>query len=129
MTRAEAKAYRAKIERASATVANDEDALELIDLFPAYQVGKEYTADERFRYKGKLYRVVQAHTSQDDWLPPDVPALYATISVEEYPEWIQPTGAHDAYALGAKVRYNGQNWKSTVEANVWAPGVYGWEAE
>lgn len=42
------------------------------------------------------------------------------------PNWIQPTGAHDAYAIGAKVTHSGFTWTSTVAANVWEPGVYGW---
>jgi hypothetical protein len=42
------------------------------------------------------------------------------------PQWVQPTGAHDAYALGAQVTHNGKNWESTVDANVWEPGVFGW---
>lgn len=42
------------------------------------------------------------------------------------PAWVQPTGAHDAYALGAQVTHNGQVRQSTVNANVWQPGVYGW---
>lgn len=42
--------------------------------------------------------------------------------------WVQPTGAHDAYALGAVVTHDGQTWTSTIPANVWAPGVYGWVA-
>lgn len=44
----------------------------------------------------------------------------------DVPEWIQPTGAHDAYKIGAKVKYNGKIYVSTVDNNVWAPGVYGW---
>ena len=40
--------------------------------------------------------------------------------------WTQPTGAHDAYPLGAKVTHNGRTWTSTVAANVWEPGVFGW---
>ena len=43
-----------------------------------------------------------------------------------YPPWVQPTGAHDAYNLGDKVSHNGSNWESTVAANVWEPGVFGW---
>ena len=42
------------------------------------------------------------------------------------PAWVQPTGAHDAYPLGAQVTHNGKTWTSTVAANVWEPGVYGW---
>lgn len=41
-------------------------------------------------------------------------------------EWIQPTGAGDAYALGAVVTHNGKTWRSDYAANVWEPGVYGW---
>lgn len=41
-------------------------------------------------------------------------------------EWQQPTGAHDAYPIGAHVTHNGQTWESTVAANTWEPGVYGW---
>lgn len=44
----------------------------------------------------------------------------------EWPDWNQPTGAHDAYPIDAKVTHNLQHWTSTVDANVWEPGVYGW---
>ena len=45
----------------------------------------------------------------------------------EWPEWRQPQGSTDAYAMGAKVSHNGKHWISTADANVWEPGVYGWE--
>ena len=47
--------------------------------------------------------------------------------LEEFPEWVQPIGAHDAYEAGSKVSHNGKKWVSTAPANVWEPGVYGWE--
>lgn len=128
MTRGEARAFRAKIERAAAAVTEDADALELMELFPAYRVGAAYAVGDRIRYGGKLYRVVQAHTSQEDWQPDALPALYAEVSVEEWPDWVQPTGTQDAYPLGAKVTHNGRRWTSTADANVWEPGVYGWDA-
>jgi hypothetical protein len=41
--------------------------------------------------------------------------------------WVQPTGAHDAYRLGAEVSFGGFNWRNTgSDANVWQPGVFGW---
>lgn len=126
MTRGEAKAFRAKIERAAAAVTEDATALELIELFPAYKAGTAYAVGDRIRYSGKLYRVVQAHTSQADWAPDGTPALYTQITLDEWPDWVQPTGAHDAYAAGAKVTHGGKRWVSDVEANVWEPGVYGW---
>ena len=45
------------------------------------------------------------------------------------PAWVQPTGAGDAYALGARVTHNAQTWTSNYSANVWEPGVFGWTAD
>lgn len=49
---------------------------------------------------------------------------------EEWPAWVQPTGAHDAYNTGDKVTYNGQHYVSKLAGNVWSPEAYpqGWEA-
>ena len=49
--------------------------------------------------------------------------------VPVYPEWVQPSGAQDAYQIGDRVTHNGHVWKSTVANNVWEPGVYGWVAD
>lgn len=40
--------------------------------------------------------------------------------------WVQPTGAHNAYPLGATVTHNGKTWANLTPANIWEPGVYGW---
>lgn len=45
---------------------------------------------------------------------------------ETYPEWVQPTGAHDAYTIGDRVTYQGKVYESTMDGNVWVPGVAGW---
>ena len=88
----------------------------------------EYVLDDIRQYNGTLYRCVQAHTSQATWTPEDAPSLWTRIAdpAQEWPEWIQPTGAHNAYAKGAKVTHAGKRWVSDVDANTWAPGVYGW---
>lgn len=90
--------------------------------------GVAYTLNDIRQYNGLLYRCVQAHTSQATWTPEDAPSLWTRIAdpAQEWPEWIQPTGAHNAYAKGAKVSHNGKHWISDVDANVWEPGVYGW---
>lgn len=126
MTRAEAIAYRSKIEAAASTM-TDETALSAVDLFPSWAVGKAYAVGDRARHNGTLYKCVQAHTSQADWTPDATPALWVTVSVEEWPEWVQPTGAHDAYNKGDKVSYNGKRYICTIDANAYAPGVSGWE--
>ena len=53
-------------------------------------------------------------------------ALIAPDGTVSIPAWVQPTGAGDAYALGAQVTHNGQTWTSTIANNVWEPGVFGW---
>lgn len=47
---------------------------------------------------------------------------------EEWPEWVQPTGAHDCYNTGDKVTYN-EHYVSKIDGNVWSPDAYprGWE--
>lgn len=52
----------------------------------------------------------------------------STGDTGDVPDWIQPTGAHDAYAKDAVVSHAGGNWKSSLAANVWVPGVHGWVA-
>ena len=99
-------------------------------LFDAWNAdGVSYAKGDIRQYNGLLYRCIQAHTSQSDWTPSAAVSLWTRIAdpTQEWPEWIQPTGAHDAYASGAKVSHNGKHWISTADANVWEPGVYGWE--
>ena len=128
MTRAKAKQLRQLIEQLAVTL-DDEAALTGVELFPAWVVGKAYAVNDRAPYNGTLYKCIQAHTSQSDWMPSATPALWKTVSVDEYPEWVQPAGAHDAYNIGDKVTYNGQHYVCTSNANVYAPDVYGWQLE
>lgn len=126
MTRAKAKQLRQLIEQLAVTL-DDETALTGVELFPAWTVGKAYAVSDRVQYNGTLYKCVQAHTAQADWTPDATPALWVVVSIDEYPEWVQPTGAHDAYNRGDKVSYNGKHYICTADANVYEPGVYGWE--
>lgn len=127
-----ARALRPMIEKAAISL-SDEDALGCVELFPAWAADVGYTADERIRYGGKLYRCVQAHTSQADWTPPSTPALWTEVAKPgEIPVWRQPTGAQDAYNKGDKVHYpdaSGDIYVSTIDGNVWSPADYpqGWQ--
>ena len=109
-------------------ILTDEQAETVPDAFPAWVTGIAYAVGVRVRHDGKLYRCMQAHTSQDGWTPDATSALWTRIGDpgDEWPEWVQPTGAQDAYAMGDKVSHNGSHWESTADANVWEPGVYGW---
>ena len=152
----------------------------ILSRYPSYEVNHSYAIGQKFVYRSKLYKVVQAHTSQSDWQPDLVSSLYTEVmpegvigpwrqplgahdayrigdkvtyngqvfvcnldynvyapdvtgwefeesANEEFPQWVQPLGAHDAYALGAIVRHNEKLWVSTIASNIWEPGIYGWE--
>lgn len=130
MKRSEARKLRAMIEKAAVSL-DDADALEAVELFKSWYSGIAYQTDERVRYDDKLYRCVQAHTSQADWTPDITPALWTEVAKPgEIPVWKQPTGAQDAYMTGDKVHYPTADdpvYVSTVDNNVWEPTVYGWE--
>lgn len=80
MTRAKAKQLRQLIEQLAVTL-DDETALTGVELFPVWVVGKAYAVSDRAQYNGTLYKCVQAHTSQADWTPDAVPALFTVIDV------------------------------------------------
>lgn len=171
----------------------DVEGLENVELFAQYAVGKDYAVGDRFQYNGELYKVLQAHTSQQSWVPgtgteslyirvddihagtADDPipyngnmeltenlyytqdgvlyrctrstgtAVYNALSElvglyvevvtsgtepeeptgEEIAEWVQPDSTNP-YMTGDRVLHNGSTWESTVDNNVWEPGVYGW---
>lgn len=132
MKRSELFKIREIIEKASASL-EDTDALDAVELFPLWAVGVSYSVGERVQYDGKLYKVVQAHTSQADWTPPTVPALFTEVAKPgEIPVWKQPTGAQDAYNKGDKVHYPTADdpvYESKIDANVWSPEAYpdGWK--
>ncbi len=123
-----ARRLRPIIEDSSASL-SDEEALNAPELFPVWNGnGVPYVVDVRVQYNVKLYKCVQAHTSQADWTPDTAVSLWTEIPdpSQEWPEWKQPVGGHDAYQQGDKVSHNGKHWISDVDSNVWEPGVYGW---
>lgn len=129
MTRSMALAYRAAIELAAQAL-DDEKAVEAQCLYPVFAAGTAYDVGSRVVYDGKLYKCLQAHTSQADWLPTAAPSLFSEVLPgqvgTDIGEWEQPDSANP-YQKGDKVTHNGKTWESTADNNVWEPGVYGWE--
>lgn len=127
ITLEQARKLRRMIERLSVSL-NDEDALEVKELFPLWKI-TEYEKDDRVRYNDILYKCLQPHTSQATWTPDVAPSLWVRVDDPsiEYPDWVQPQGSADAYPLGAKVTHLNKHWISIVDNNVWEPSIYGWE--
>ena len=134
MKREELYRIRNLIEKASESL-TDEEAIEAPELFPEWKTGTEYALDIRVRYDSKLYKCVQAHTSQADWTPDATPALWTEVAQPgEIPVWKQPTGAQDAYNTGDKVWYPEKDtdiYESLIDNNVWSPVDYpqGWQKQ
>lgn len=127
MTREEAVKYRNAILLASESL-SDEVASTVPDLFDSWQVDTYYNVGNRRKYNEVLYKCLTAHTSQSTWTPDVSPSLWVRTDDpgEEWPEWVQPVGSTDAYAMGAKVSHLEKHWISDVDGNVWEPGVFGW---
>lgn len=126
ISREKARLLRKLIERMSAELP-DSDAFDAAELFPMWAL-KDYAVGDRVQYEGNLYKCLQAHMAQSDWTPDTAVSLWVKVDDPsiEWPDWVQPVGAQDAYPQGAKVSHNEKHWISDVDSNVWEPGVYGW---
>lgn len=128
MTRSKARALVNAIVtlRNSAT---DDQALAAKALYPEWSAEAEYNVDERVLYNKVLYKVITAHRAQTDWTPDVAVSLFAKVLIPDTDviyAWVQPDSTNP-YMTGDKVSHNGKTWVSTVDGNVWEPGVYGWE--
>ena len=137
MNRLQAAEQLRKALQMFAATLTEEQALEVATVYPAWETEHAYAVGDIIQYgensvgDPQLYKVVQAHTSQEDWTPDITAALYDAIGLDEsgYPVWSQPSGAHDAYNTGDIVNYNGTLYKSLIDGNTWSPEAYpdGWE--
>ena len=128
--------FRRAVQKFAASL-DDEAAMEVATIYDPWVAGRAYAVGEFLVYgensvgDPQLYKVVQAHTSQADWMPDISPSLYSAIGLDGggYPLWSRPTGAHDAYNAGDIVNYNGTLYKSMVDGNTYSPEEYpaGWE--
>lgn len=108
---------------------DDATIAEFPELFVTWDENFRGKAGSIVRDEGQLYRSIHDVTNAgQNTKPSESPASWTQIGnpLEEFPEWFQPIGAHDAYDQGAKVSHNGKRWTSDVDGNTWEPGVYGW---
>ena len=112
--------------------ATDAEAYTMRYLYPEWSADSvEYKKDDRIMYNNKFYKVLQDHTSQESWTPDTASSLFVEISDpnDEWPEFKQPAGAHDAYMKDDKVTFNGKHYVSLIDNNTWSPEAYpaGWQ--
>ena len=122
MNRREAREILAAIVKLRESV-NDELALSVPMLYPAWRDGVEYSVGYRVFYNEVLYKVLTAHTSQETWTPDVSPSLFSKVLIVDdniVPEWEQPDSTNP-YMKGDTVTHNGNTWVSLVDNNVWEP--------
>ena len=135
--RARTRALQRSLAASIPTNAVLEDIEDLAAAFPRWEdnVGRQVHPGEFYTYDGTdVYRVIQGHVTQADWSPPLVPALFLYLppaGPSGCPPFVQPTGAHDAYAIGDCVEFEGANYVSLIDANTYSPSAYpaGWELQ
>ena len=118
-----------------ATTLPEEKALVVSSIFDEWAVNVKYVTGEWVAYgvnavgDPQLYQVLQDHTSAAEWTPDTATSLYKAVGIDPsgIPLWVQPLGATDAYNLGDIVMHKEKKWESSIDNNVWEPGVYGWE--
>lgn len=128
-----ARRLRAMILEKSSSL-TDEEAAEMPFALPKWKSNTTYSAGDRVRYGEYIYKVLTAHTSQDNWTPTAAPSLFARIlpgqqgSDEEIGEWVQPDSTNP-YMKGDKVRFEGKIYESLIDNNIWSPAAYpaGWQ--
>ena len=127
MTKEQARQVR-KLLESNAESMSDEEILNYPDFVEKWKSGKSYSVGKRLEHNGTIYKVLQDHTSQDDWTPDAAPSLFTKVLIPDasvIPEWEQPDSTNP-YMTGDKVTHNSKTWVSDVDNNVWDPGVYGW---
>ena len=130
----EATEVREAINNVLLTIPDEEVELVKI-LFPYWRAGINYEKGTRVRFNDNIYKVLQTHTSQNDWAPNVTHSLFAPLLIitdsngeqVEIPEWIQPDSTNP-YMIGDKIRYEGIIYESLIDNNVWTPVEYpaGW---
>ena len=134
----EAIAIRKELEELAESIDMTDDQYEKYTwLFPEWSGNQvQYKVDDKVKYLDKLYKCLQAHTSQPAWNPVDAASLWANVlnpdpvDPSDIPVWTQPSSTNP-YMTGDMVRYpdaEGAIYKSTIDYNIWSPRDYpqGW---
>lgn len=117
------------------------DLAEMLERIDLYNVEAKLTDEER----ESLYALAREHAAPQYNYDAEIEAIWAAIRElqqwwqqgggttpsEEWPEFVQPTGAHDAYQVGDKGTFNGKRYVCKLANCVWSPDAYpaGWEAQ
>ena len=117
---AAAAAARITIKAQLDTIGDDAVA-EVAALFPDWTPGVAVAPGDVLAWDGTLVEVIQAHTTQADWTPDRVPALFKVHRTPEMTEWV----AGITVAAGERFTFGGATWEC-VQAHTTQKG---WEPD
>lgn len=94
---------------------DDNTAIRMIKFYPEWKAGVPYLAGFKVRHNDKLWKVLQAHTSQEGWNPEAVPALFTQINETHSGTAVDPIPYDGNMALSAGLHYyqNGVIYRCT----------------
>lgn len=85
---------------------DDRTAVRMTEFYPAWESEQAYTAGYKVQYGGKLWRCIQAHTSQDSWAPStDTASLWERINETHTGDQYDPIPYDGNMALTAGLYY------------------------
>ena len=110
------------------------DLTEMLERIDTYNVESKITDEER----ESLYALAREHAAPRYNYDAEIEAIWAAIRelqqaqeegggtepTDEWPEFVQPTGAHDAYQVGDKITWNGKHYICIFANCVWSPADY-----
>ncbi len=100
---------------------SDAAVAEVAALFPDWTPGAKVKPGDVLAWDGTLVECIQAHTTQADWTPGKVPALFRIHRTPEMTEWV----AGIAVKAGERFTYGGATWEC-VQAHTTQKG---WEPD
>ena len=105
---------------------SDEDALAIAALYPTWhsKIGQQVAVGTRLWDDGKLWKVIQPHTVQEDWRPADAVSLFVEVSIEEWPPIPEVIPSTAPWMAGQKGTWKGLHYICNMDNCVWNPDQY-----
>lgn len=104
--------------------ATSEELEVIATVYPVWEAWKLVREGTMHTYNGKFYRARISHLTQPDWTPTVAVSIWQEVrQTDTHMAWVQPQGAHDVYPIDFVVTHDGKTWRSTIDNNVWEPGV------
>ena len=93
-------------QQVNALEVDDKMAYRMREFYPAWTAGGAYTAGFKAQHSGRLWRCLQAHTSQEGWEPENVPALWEEICETHDGSLYDPIPYEGSMALASGLYYS-----------------------